>query len=129
MDQQAFKVLYAEDEPDIQMIARIALSDIGGMELCICNNGREAIDNILEFNPDMIILDVMMPVMDGPAALSEIRKIPGHANTPAIFMTAKSQRQEVESYLALGAIDVITKPFNPMTLASQIIEIHARSQR
>lgn len=114
------KILYAEDEPDIQSIAEMALEMMGGYTLKVCNNGKEAVDAAKEFAPDLILLDVMMPFMDGPTALQEIRKIPALANTPVIFMTAKVQHEEIESYKALGAIDVIAKPFDPMSLPEAV---------
>lgn len=114
------KILYAEDEPDIQSIAQMALEMMGGYTLKVCQNGQEAVDEAEAFAPDLILLDVMMPLMDGPTALQEIRKIPALAETPVIFMTAKVQHQEVEDYKALGAIDVIPKPFDPMTLPEAV---------
>ncbi|MEA1988495.1 MAG: response regulator [Pseudomonadota bacterium] len=114
------KILYAEDEPDIQSIAQMALEMMGGYTLKLCQNGQQALESAEEFAPDLILLDVMMPTMDGPAALKAMRKIPALANTPVIFMTAKVQHDEIESYKALGAIDVIAKPFDPMTLPETV---------
>ena len=114
------RILYAEDEPDIQAVAKIALETVGGFELKVCNNGEEALANAVSYAPDLLLFDVMMPDMDGPAALKAIKELPELANTPAIFMTAKVQPTEVAEYKNLGAIDVIVKPFDPMTLAEQI---------
>lgn len=114
------KILYAEDEADIQSIAEMALEMMGGYTLKLCQDGQQAVDVAEEFAPDLILLDVMMPNMDGPTALQEMRKIPALANTPVIFMTAKVQHDEIESYKALGAIDVIAKPFDPMTLPETV---------
>ena len=114
------KILYAEDEPDIQSITQMSLEMMGGYTLKVCNNGQEAVDAAEAFAPDLILFDVMMPFLDGPAALQEIRKIPTLANTPVIFMTAKVQSQEVDAYKEMGAIDVIAKPFDPMTLSETI---------
>lgn len=114
------KILYAEDEPDIQSIAQMSLEMMGGYTVKVCNNGQEAADEAEDFAPDLILLDVMMPFMDGPTALQEIRKIPSLVNTPVIFMTAKIQHDELESYKKMGAIDVIAKPFDPMTLSETI---------
>jgi len=114
------KILYAEDEPDIQSIAQMALEMMGGYTLKLCQNGQQAVNEAEAFAPDLILLDVMMPEMDGPTALKEMRKMPSLANTPVIFMTAKVQHQEVENYKAMGAIDVIAKPFDPMTLPETI---------
>lgn len=114
------RILYVEDEPDIQAVARIALEAVGGFELRICDDGRQALAEAEAFAPDLIILDVMMPVMDGPATLAELRKQAGLAGTPAIFMTAKVQPLEVASLREQGAVEVISKPFDPMTLSEQL---------
>jgi CheY-like chemotaxis protein len=117
------KILYVEDEPDIQAVTRLALEEIGGFRLEVCSNGDEALARAVEFAPDLLLLDVMMPGMDGPTTLKALRDIPELANTPAIFMTAKVQPHEVEEYKALGAIDVIAKPFDPMTLSENLRNI------
>ncbi|MDH5777559.1 MAG: response regulator, partial [Gammaproteobacteria bacterium] len=82
------KILYVEDEPDIQAIARIALENVGGFNLEVCNSGQDAIAVAPEYLPDLILLDVMMPGMDGPTTLKELRKIDLLKNTPVMFMTA-----------------------------------------
>lgn len=117
------RILYAEDEPDIQEVAALALEALGGFTLKICSTGKEALLAATDFKPDLLLFDVMMPTMDGPSALQEIRKLPGFKTIPAIFMTAKVQPQEVAEYLALGAADVIAKPFDPMILAQTIRDI------
>ncbi|MDH5445995.1 MAG: response regulator [Gammaproteobacteria bacterium] len=114
------KILYVEDEMDIQAIAQIALENVGGFKLKICSSGQEAIDQGPDFNPDLILLDVMMPGMDGPTTLEELRKLPSLTNTPVMFMTAKVQPQEIAHFKSLGAIEVIAKPFDPMKLADTI---------
>jgi len=117
------KILYIEDELDIQAITKIALCDIGGFTLEICSSGKEEIQKISSFNPDLILIDVMMPEMDGPETLIELKKIKGMESIPVIFMTAKVQKQEITYYKSLGAINVISKPFDPMNLAQQIKNI------
>ena len=114
------RILYVEDEADIQAVAQIALESVGGFDIKICSSGQEAREVAEAFCPDLLLFDVMMPGMDGPTTLQEVRKIPALQNTPAMFMTAKVQPQEVEQFKALGAIDVIAKPFDPMSLAQQI---------
>jgi len=114
------KILYVEDEPDIQEVAKIALESVGGFILKVCSSGEEALKNAEEFSPQLLLLDVMMPGMDGPTTLAELRKLATIAAVPAIFMTAKVQPQEIEHFKSLGAIDVIAKPFDPMTLATTI---------
>ena len=120
------KILYVEDEPDIQMIARVALENVGGFELCVCSSGAEALKKAETFAPDMFLLDVMMPGMDGPTTLAELRKIPSLSNIPVIFMTAKVQPQEVEHLKSMNVADVIAKPFDPMGLANNIRESWAK---
>ena len=117
------KILYVEDEPDIQTIAQIALSDIGGFTIETCSSGIEAIQKAEAFKPDLILLDVMMPEMDGPETLSKLKQLKNTATTPVIFMTAKVQPQEIEYYKSLGAVDVISKPFDPINLATHIRSI------
>ena len=120
------RILYVEDEPDIQAVAKLALEQVGGYTLEVCNSGQEALDKAEQFLPHLILLDVMMPEMDGPTTLNKLRDIQGLQNIPAIFMTARVQPHEIEEYIALGAVDVIAKPFDPMTLSSQIREIWER---
>jgi len=114
------KILYVEDEPDIQAVAKLALEAIGGFTVKICGSGREALVEVSGFAPDVILLDVMMPGMDGPSTLKALRDIDAIRQTPVIFMTAKVQPQEIAHYKALGALDVIAKPFDPMTLSASI---------
>jgi len=120
------KILYVEDEPDIQAVTKLALEEIGGFSLEVCGNGDEALAKAVDFAPDLLLLDVMMPGMDGPTTLKALRELPELANTPAIFMTAKVQPHEVEEYKALGAVDVIAKPFDPMTLSENLRNIWNR---
>ena len=120
------RILYAEDEPDIQEVAGLALELVGAFSLKMCNTGQQALREIAAFSPDLLLLDVMMPVMDGPTTLREIRKLPGMEAIPAIFMTAKVQPQEVAHYREMGALDVIPKPFDPMTLAEHVQRIWDR---
>lgn len=123
MRQLLERILYVEDEPDIQAVARLALEHLGGFTVEVCSSGGDALERINSFTPDLILLDVMMPGMDGPTTLAELRKVPACATTPVVFMTAKVQPQEVAHYLSLGAIDVIPKPFDPMTLADKVRNI------
>ena len=118
------RIMYVEDDQDIQAIARIALETVGGFTLNVCSSGQEALDNVIAFKPDLLLMDVMMPGMDGPTTLKAIKKIPEVSKTPIIFMTAKVQTDEVANLLAMGAMEVIPKPFNPMQLANQIITVY-----
>lgn len=114
------RILYVEDEPDIQAVAKLALEMVGGFTVKVCSSGEEALREAEAFAPDMILLDVMMPGMDGPSTLKALRELPSLAELPVAFMTAKVQPAEVTHYKTLGARDVIAKPFDPMTLASQV---------
>lgn len=116
---EVLTVLYAEDEADIREITQFALED-EGFQLTECASGQEALDRATTLTPDLILLDVMMPGMDGPTTLVKLRKLPHLAKTPVIFMTAKIQPDELEKYKALGAAGVISKPFDPLTLADKI---------
>lgn len=117
------RIMYAEDEPDIREIATLALSALGGFEVETCSSGDQVVELAIRFLPDLILLDVMMPGMDGPTALEHLRQEPEFANTPVIFMTAKVMVEEVDRFKELGAIDVIAKPFDAATLADHIREI------
>ena len=115
------KLLYVEDEADIREIAEFALED-EGFDIVFCASGEDAVEKAGGFQPEVILLDVMMPGMDGPTTLKNLRTIPGLETTPIIFLTAKVQPNEIHDFIALGAIDVIPKPFDPMTLADKIRE-------
>ena len=117
------RILYVEDEPDIRFVAEMALQAVGGFTVITCASGEEALSAAPEARADLLLLDVMMPGMDGPGTLKALRALPATAHTPVIFMTAKVQAAEVAVYKALGALEVIAKPFDPMTLAAQIPRI------
>ncbi|MBT8119424.1 MAG: response regulator [Gammaproteobacteria bacterium] len=116
------KLLYVEDEADIREIAEFALED-EGFDIVFCESGEQALDKAGDFQPDVILLDVMMPGMDGPTTLQNLRQLDGLEDTPVIFLTAKVQPNEIKDFIALGAIDVIPKPFDPMTLADKIHDV------
>ncbi|MBF0472033.1 MAG: response regulator [Gammaproteobacteria bacterium] len=117
------RILHVDDEPDIQEVASMTLEAIGGFTVVTCNSGSEALERVAEVNPDIILLDVMMPGMDGPTTLKELRKREDVAAIPVIFMTAKVQSHEIDGYIELGAAGVITKPFDPMELSDKVREI------
>ncbi len=126
MTQELSRILYVEDDPDIQAIAMMVLETIHGFSMEACSSGAEALQKAVAFKPDLVLLDVMMPGMDGPETLKGLRAFPELAATPVVFMTAKVQPQEVEGYLNLGAVGVIAKPFDPMTLAQELRDIWLR---
>lgn len=114
------RVLYVEDDLDIQEIARLALEAVSGFTVHICTSGEAAVREAADFAPDLVLLDVMMPGMDGPSTLVALRAQPELANTPVVFMTAKVQPSEVVHFRSLGALDVIAKPFDAMSLGTQL---------
>jgi CheY-like chemotaxis protein len=114
------KVLLVDDEDDIRTIGQVSLSRVGGWQTVLASSGADALAKAAAEQPDLILLDVMMPGMDGPTTLARLRAQESTATTPVIFMTAKIQKQEVTRYLELGAVGVIGKPFNPLTLPADI---------
>lgn len=120
------RIVYVEDDIDIQAVARMALEVVGGFTVGIFSSGQEAIEGVAAFSPDIILLDVMMPGMNGPEVLKKLREQPLLKEIPVIFMTAKVQSKEVDFYKSLGALDVIAKPFDPMLLPDQLKSIWSR---
>jgi two-component system, OmpR family, response regulator len=117
------RILMVEDDPDIQTVAKLALEAVGGFNVLVCGEGKTALEQFSAFAPNLVLLDVMMPDMDGPTVLKALRANSQTAETPVIFMTAKVQPQEIAHYKELGAMDVITKPFDPMTLSESVTKI------
>ena len=119
------RILYVEDQPDIRLVAKMALQAVGGFTVIACASGQEAMACAPDAKADLLLLDIMMPGMDGPCLLKALRDMPATASTPVIFMTAKVQAAEVAHYMGLGVLEVIAKPFDPMTLSEQIRRIWA----
>jgi CheY-like chemotaxis protein len=117
------RITYVEDEPDIRSITEFALKQLGGFNLDVCGSGPEAIERTPDYDPDLIVLDVMMPGMDGVETFKRLRAVPKLAKTPVVFLTAKAMKWEIDRYRALGAADVIAKPFDPLTLPDRLHEI------
>lgn len=117
------RILLVDDEEDIRTVAKLSLEALGGFTVIECPSGQAAAEMASQEKPDLILLDVMMPGMDGPATLRHLRDHSSTKAIPVIFMTAKVQPQEVTAYKNLGAIAVVAKPFDPMTLAREIKEI------
>jgi two-component system OmpR family response regulator len=114
------KVMMVDDEPHIRRIGELSLRGVGKWQVVLAGSGKEAVELARREQPDVILLDVMMPGMDGPATLAELRDSGDTASIPVIFLTAKAQRHEVERYRMLGAAGVLTKPFDPMTLPDDV---------
>lgn len=117
------RILLVDDEADIRQVARLALEALGGFQITECSSGLTAPEAALTHEPQLILMDVMMPGRDGPETLKVLRATPGLPDIPVVFMTAKVQPQEVAAFRALGALDVIPKPFDPMTLAQTVRRI------
>lgn len=113
------RLLYVDDEADIREIAAMALELDPDLEVRTCASGMEALAIVPDFQPDLILLDMMMPELDGVATLARLRALRASERTPIVFVTARAQNKEVDELLQLGANGVIAKPFDPMTLAAQ----------
>ncbi len=123
------RVLLVDDEEDIRKIARVSLEAVGKFEVVMAASAAEALALARSESPDLILMDMMMPGMDGLSALAELRRDAALQAIPVMFMTAKVQRSEVDHYLSAGAIGVIQKPFDPMTLPSEIKRIMEARER
>ncbi len=122
------KVLYAEDDPGIQAVAKVALGQLGGYDLRICNSGEELLEALANFAPDLILLDFMMPGMDGLQTLQHLQRRPDARKIPVIFITARGQATDVNQIMQAGALGIIQKPFDPMTLGSRINKLWKQHQ-
>lgn len=120
MSYELKRILYVEDEADIRAVAKIALEVVGKLTVRMCSSGQEALDSLQEFQPDLALLDVMMPKMDGLSTAKKIREQPAYKTLPVIFLTAKVMSMDRGEYEEFNPLGVIVKPFDPMTLAAQI---------
>ena len=116
-------ILLIDDEETIQEVVQVGIEIEAGWQVAIASSGRAGIDLARDLQPDVILLDVMMPDMDGIGTLSQLKNNARTSTIPVIFLTAKAQAEEKNQFQSLGVVDVITKPFNSMTLASQIAKI------
>ena len=114
------KIMLVEDDPDIQLITRLSLEVGGGYEVCVCASGAEAVQSAPAYAPDLILLDMMMPGMDGLATMDALRRLPATAATPMVFFTANTQGPVRQDLLRRGALGVIIKPVEPNALVEQI---------
>lgn len=116
-------IVHVDDEPDIREIVKMTLESIGDHAVESFDSGQALLDNISSLSPDLIIIDVMMPGMDGPTTFRELQARPATTDLPVIFMTAKVQAHEIKQYMDIGGIGVITKPFDPMELSKEVEQI------
>ncbi|TGD43339.1 response regulator [Pseudotabrizicola sediminis] len=114
------RILHVDDAEDVLFIANLALKQIGQFELLQCDSGKQAITEAVAFRPELFLLDYMMPEMDGKETLNELRKLPGLSDVPVVFMTARVSEEFSNGLRQEGALDVIAKPFDPMSLADQL---------
>lgn len=114
------KVLIIDDEEDIRSIAAMSLGILGGIDVVEADGGEDGISKAASENPDAILLDMMMPGLDGPSTLAKLRENAATKNIPVIFLTARAMSSEMDKLKAMGATGVLSKPFDPTTLATQV---------
>jgi CheY-like chemotaxis protein len=114
------RILIIDDEEDIRDVAALSLETVAGWEVVVASSGALGLARAIEHPPDAILLDVMMPGMDGPTTLRELRKNPVTAKIPVLLLTAKVQASDQRRFADLGVEAVLSKPFDPMTLSKQI---------
>jgi CheY-like chemotaxis protein len=114
------RILIVDDEDDIREVAALSLETIAGWKVAVASSGAQGLARAIEFQPDAIVLDVMMPGMDGPATFRELCKNPATAHIPVLLLTAKVQSSDQRRFADLGVAAVLFKPFDPLTLATQI---------
>lgn len=112
-------ILYVDDDPDIREIVDMALGLDGELSVHTCGSGAEAIAVTANWTPDLILLDFMMPVLDGPATLAALRLNPALVDVPVVYITARTAERDINALMATGAAGVLAKPFNPLTLATE----------
>ena len=122
-DAALHRILYVEDDADIRKIVSMSLEMVGDYTVAACGSCADALEVVDDFSPDLLLLDVMMPEVDGPSTLRELRKCESASDAPAVFITAKVQAGDMASYQRLGVVDVIVKPFDPMVLSERIARI------
>mgnify|MGYP003335129086 FL=1 len=114
------RILSVEDDPDIRELLAFSLGEVGGYEVCCCGGAAEALQRVEAFAPELLLLDVMMPVMSGPELLAELRRLPTVRDLPVILMTAKSMPDELAALMEHAVTGIIVKPFDPISLPNDI---------
>ncbi len=121
------RILVCDDDDDVRAVVCMSLEVVGEFSVVAVSKGEEALAAFVASPPDLVILDVMMPAMDGPTTLARLRELPGGASVPVVFLSAKSQRSELDNLRDLGVRAVLEKPFDPMTLPDRIRGVLAAS--
>ena len=119
------RVLVVEDDADIQKVVRMSLKIRGVGEVIVVDSGTECLERLSSFTPDVILLDVMMPHVDGYETCRRLKENPATRAIPVVFLTARAQKADRERGMKLGAAGYVTKPFDPMTLHDQIVALLA----
>jgi len=125
-DRPLNRICYVEDDEDIQRIVRMSLERVGKMTVAVVGDPTQAIETITEFRPDLVMLDWMMPVMDGPTVFRHMKTRPETSGLPVVFITAKAAQRDLDELKALGAAGTISKPFSPRDLPEQLRAIWAK---
>jgi CheY-like chemotaxis protein len=120
------RICYVEDDEDIQRIVRMSLERVGKMTVEVVGDPTAAVDTMVKFQPDMVMLDWMMPVLDGPAVFRQMKARPETSGLPVVFITAKAAQRDLDELTALGAAGTISKPFSPKDLPDQLRAIWAK---
>jgi two-component system OmpR family response regulator len=126
MSKELRHILCVDDEDDILEVTKLCLESIGGFRVTCCDSGTKIVSVVESEKPDLILLDVMMPSMDGPSTLKLLQQSTEPPHVPVVFMTARVQPAEVSEYLSLGAVGVVAKPFDPMQISAQVSDIWRR---
>jgi CheY-like chemotaxis protein len=119
-DRPLNRVCYVEDDEDIQRIVRLSLEKVGKMTVEIVGDPLAAIDAMTKFRPDLVMLDWMMPGLDGPSLFRQMKLKPETSALPVVFITAKASPKELEELARMGAVGTISKPFSPRDLPEQL---------
>ena len=114
------RICYVEDDEDIQRIVRMSLERVGKMTVEVVSDPLQAIERMVAFKPELVMLDWMMPGMDGPTLFRKMREVPETKALPVVFITAKASQRELDELKTLGAVGTISKPFSPKDLPEQL---------
>lgn len=114
------RLLLVDDDPEVAHVVRIALSETGGHEVDWASTAEEALERVREVRPDAIVMDVLLPDMDGTELLALLRRRPGLENVPVVFLTGKADPDRLAALRAAGAVGVIAKPFDPLSLGEEV---------